>query len=134
MIPEPLRRLSERAIVRQALRFAAAGAVATAAHFTVLIALVEWGGLGPVLASTLAYCVGVCVSFVLNRRFTFESRGAIGPTFAKYAALYAVGIFLNGAVMAALISLGLWYILAQVIAVALILSWNFLGARYIVFR
>jgi putative flippase GtrA len=131
---EPLRRLGERPIVRQAMRFAMAGAAATAAHFAVLIALVEWGGLGPVLASTIAYCIGVCVSFFLNRRFTFEARGPLARTFAKYAALYAVGILLNGAIMAALISLGLWYILAQVVAVALILSWNFLGARYIVFR
>lgn len=134
MIPEPLRRLNERPIVRQAVRFALAGAVATGVHFAVLIALVERGGLGPVLASTIAYCIGVVVSFTLNRRFTFETRGALGPTFAKYAALYAVGIFLNGAIMAALISLELWYVAAQLIAVALILSWNFLGARYIVFR
>lgn len=129
-----LRRLQQRPIVRQALRFAAAGAVATAVHFILLIALVELGGLGPVLASTLAYCVGVCVSFFLNRRFTFEAKGDLGMTFAKYAALYAVGIFLNGAIMAALIQLGLWYILAQLIAVALILVWNFFGARYVVFR
>jgi len=134
MIPEQLRRFRESAIARQAWRFALAGAVATAVHFAVLVALVELGGLGPVLASTIAYCIGVIVSFSLNRRFTFEKRGSLGATFAKYAALYAVGIFLNGAIMAALISWGMWYILAQIIAVALILSWNFLGARYIVFR
>jgi putative flippase GtrA len=134
MISDQLRRFRESALARQVWRFALAGVAATAVHFAVLIALVEWGGLGPVLASTIAYCFGVVVSFSLNRRFTFEKRGSLGATFAKYAALYAVGIFLNGAIMAALIAWGLWYILAQIIAVALILSWNFLGARYIVFR
>ncbi len=134
MIAEPLRRLSQRAIVRQGLRFAMAGGVATIVHFAVLIAAVELGRTGPVLASTIAYCVGISVSYTLNRRFTFGADKPVRETFGKYVALYLVAIALNAGIVWVLVHFGVWYLLAQAIAIGLILFWNFLGARYLVFR
>lgn len=133
--PERLQDLVSHALVRQAGRFAAVGAIATATHYLILIALVELGHVQPVLATTIGYGVGIVVSYALNRRFTFtETSAPVASSFAKYVLLYGVGAFLNGAIMAAVIGLGAPYLLAQVVATALVLFWNFLGARYIVFR
>ncbi len=135
MTPERLQEIFSHALVRQVGRFAIVGAIATAAHYAILIALVEIGHVGPVLATTFGYVVGIAVSYTLNRRFTFsETTAPVGSSFAKFVLLYGVGAVLNGAIMAGLIELGAPYLLAQVAATGLVLFWNFLGARYIVFR
>jgi putative flippase GtrA len=133
--PERLQEIFSHALVRQVGRFAVVGVIATAAHYAILIALVEIGHVEPVLATTLGYVVGISVSYALNRRFTFSDTTApVASSFAKFALLYGVGGVLNGAIMGGLISLGAPYLLAQVVATGLVLIWNFLGARFLVFR
>ncbi len=126
-------RFSEHALIRQGLRFAAVGLAATGVHYSVLVAMVEIGGVKPIVATTCGYAIGIVVSYALNRRFTFVSRGGPGR-FAKYVILYVVGAFLNGAVMGSFMVLGAPYLWAQVGATGLVLVWNFAGARYLVFR
>lgn len=125
---------SQHTITAQFARFAAVGAIATAVHYGVLVALVELGGVGPLIATTCGYVVGIATSYSLNRRFTFGARGAVGRTLAKFVALYAIGALLNAGVMAALMRAGAPYLLAQIGATGLVLAWNFAGARYVVFR
>ena len=135
MTPERLQEIISHALVRQVGRFAIVGAIATAAHYTILIVLVEIGHMQPVPATTFGYVVGIVVSYALNRRFTFSDTTApVASSFAKFVLLYGVGAVLNGAIMAVLIGLEAPYLLAQVAATGLVLFWNFFGARYIVFR
>lgn len=135
MTLERISRLANQAIVRQALKFAAVGALATLVHYAILVALVEFGRASPVTATTIGYCVGILVSYTLNRRYTFGARSApIARTFLKFVLLYGVGALLNGVIVAILIDAGLWYLLAQIVATGLVLAWNFLGARFLVFR
>ena len=131
---ETARRLARHPLAQQGTKFVLVGAVATAAHYAILIALVELAGMAPVLATTAGYCVGIAVSYALNRRFTFASRAPLARSFGKFALLYAVGALLNGAIMAQLIAWGAAYLLAQVIATSVVLFWNFAGARFVVFR
>jgi|CXWL01.1.fsa_nt_gi putative flippase GtrA len=121
-------------LLAQIVRFALVGVAATAVHFAVLIALVELAGLGPVAATTLGYIVGIAVSYTLNRLYTFKSDAPVGSSFLKFALLYGVSAFLNAGIVAMLTEQRLWYLLAQVIATGLVLIWNFVGARFVVFR
>ncbi len=132
-LPAFILRLRDHPLARQLLSFAAVGLAATAAHYVVLVTLVELIGMGPIPATTCGYAVGITVSYVLNRRYTFAARGGLRQ-FAKFATLYLVGAVLNGAVMSGLMKVGIWYLWAQIGATALVMSWNFLGARYLVFR
>ena len=83
MTPELVQELLSRRIVRDFLRFAAVGAVATAAHYSVLIALKELAGMHPVWATVCGYGVGAVVSYTLNRIFTFEVKPAYGKGLLK---------------------------------------------------
>jgi len=58
---------------RQLAAYASVGAVATAAHYAVLIALVEGLGWRVVPATLWGYIVGGIVAYVLNRRHVFAS-------------------------------------------------------------
>ncbi|HYD87855.1 MAG TPA: GtrA family protein [Vitreimonas sp.] len=135
MTPERIQELLGHAVVRQIGRFAVVGVIATAVHYAVMVALVEIGRVTPVAATTIGYGFGIVVSYTLNRRFTFQARGTpVAKSFAKFVVLYGVGAFLNGAIVGGLIAVGAHYLLAQVVATGLVLVWNFLGARYVVFR
>ena len=135
MTPELVNRFVNHATTRQVLRFAVVGVIATATHYSILTALVEIRHVNKIVATTIGYAIGTIVSYVLNRRFTFDARGTpVVKSFAKFAVLYGVGAFLNGAIFGALVHAGLFYLFAQVIATGIVLFWNFLGARYIVFR
>lgn len=134
MTPEFVQQLMARAVVRDFLRFAAVGAVATAAHYAVLIALAELAGVDPVPATVAGFAVGAVVSYTLNRRYTFAVRPAFMRGFVKFAVVIGVGAVLNAGIVALFIGLGLHYLIAQVIATGLVLIWNFAAARLVVFR
>ncbi len=134
MTPELIQQWFARRIVRDFVRFTAVGAVATAAHYAVLITLKEFGGIHPVWATVCGYGVGAVVSYTLNRTFTFAVRPAYGRGLAKFVAVIALGGVLNAAIMAFFLQFGLHYLLAQLIATGLVLIYNFLAARFLVFR
>jgi putative flippase GtrA len=132
--PEFLQQMLAREVVRDFLRFATVGAVATAAHYAVMIALVQFGGVDPVVATVCGFAVGAVVSYTLNRRYTFAVRPAYMRGFLKFAIVIGIGAVLNAGIVAFFIRLGLHYMIAQVIATLVVLIWNFAGARLIVFR
>src|SRR5262249_61883318 len=118
----------------QFLRFAAVGAVATAAQYAVLIALVQLWGVSPVVGTALGFCLGALVSYSLNRRFTFEHRPAFGAGLAKFFLASGVGFFLNVGIVWVLTHQGVFYIWAAVAATLITLFWNFFSTRMLVFR
>jgi putative flippase GtrA len=121
-------------ILKQFLRFAIVGAVATSAHYAVMIALVELAHVDPVVATVCGFGVGAVVSYTLNRRFTFETKPEYGRGLAKFLVVIAIGAVLNAGIVAPLIGWGLHYMAAQVIATLIVLVWNFAGSRLVVFR
>lgn len=130
----PGQNFMQRAIMRDFLRFAAVGVVATAAHYAVLLALTEWGGANPVLATICGFFVGALVSYTLNRRFTFAAKPAFGKGLAKFLVVVTIGAVVNAGIVAAFVSGGAHYMIGQVIATGVVLIWNFVGARLLVFR
>jgi putative flippase GtrA len=120
--------------VRQFVRFAMVGVVATAVHYGVLIALVELAGMGVVLATSLGFLSGAVVSYGLNRWLTFVTTQPVGVGFVKYVTALSVGLVLNAGIVALLQHYGLAYLVAQVIATSVVLFWNFGASRLLVFR
>jgi putative flippase GtrA len=123
-----------KVLVNQFLRFAAFGAVATAAHYAVMLTLVEIAGVHPVLATICGSCAGAVVSYTLNRRYTFDARPAFGSGLVKFLVVILIGAGINAGIVWLLMRQGLYYMLAQVIATGIVLIWNFASARLVVFR
>lgn len=113
-------------LLRQFITFTGVGLVAAVAHYGVLIALVELGGMQPVIATLWGFLAGAAVSYVLNRRFTFRSDRPHRAAAPRFLAVSTGGFVLNGLVMWLLNEgWGVPYLLAQVIATLLVLFWNF---------
>ena len=115
-------------------RFALVGVVATGIHYSILLALVHGADTGPAIATTIGYAVSIVFSYVLNRRFTFHVAAPIAASFIKFTLLYGIGAGLNAWIVHALTDMDAALIAAQLIASAAVLVWNYLGARFVVFR
>ena len=98
------------------LQYAAVGAVATAAHYAILVGLVEAGVLAPQRAAALGAWVGAQVAFAGNAAFTFRGRGATLAGWLRFQITAVVGALLSFALVALGVRLGLHYLLAQVVA------------------
>jgi len=121
---------THRHVASQFVRFAGVGAVGTAAHYAVLVALVEVAAIDEVVASTAGAAIGAAVNYVLNRRFTFESRAAHGPALVRFFTVAGAGLGLNWMLMRVLTSaLAVHYLVAQVLSTATVLAWNFTANR-----
>jgi putative flippase GtrA len=112
------------------IRYAGVGLIGTAAHYAVLLVLVNLANTAPVLASTIGAVVGACVNYVLNYRFTFASRRDHVVAMPRFFAVAGLGIVVNAAVMALALALGVRsYILAQILATAAVLIVGYLANR-----
>jgi putative flippase GtrA len=109
------------------VRFAAVGVVATCVQYALLILLVRFAGMGATLASSLGFVASAAANYLLNYRYTFRSRHPHGPAMLKFASLASVGLLLNAGLMRLLTESAWNYLIAQVLATAVVLVWNFLG-------
>ncbi|WP_342378190.1 GtrA family protein [Myxococcus stipitatus] len=83
---------SEKAIVGLN---AAAGAIATAVDFALVLALVEWMNLLPAWATVLGALLGAVVNYSINRVLTFRSTAAVGRQMVRYAVVSGTSALLN---------------------------------------
>ena len=78
----------------QFLRYVVVGLVSNAFGYLLYLALTSLG-MGPKLAMSLLYGIGVLQTFIFNKRWTFGHRGAHGVVFFRYCITYALGYFIN---------------------------------------
>lgn len=113
-------------ISRQFAMFIVVGLAAALVHYGVLIALVELRGVTPVPATLAGYVAGGVVSYVLNRRHTYESERPHEEAGWRFAAVAGVGFVLTSIFMYLLHDVaGLHYIVAQVLTTGVVLVWSF---------
>ena len=118
-------------IIQQFLRFAGVGVIGTTGHYAVLIILVELFDYNPVFGSFLGFLTGALINYFLNRRYTFASNSRHAVALPKFILVAVVGMIINIMVMSALVeTFDLQYLLAQVVATALVLIWNFSVNKY----
>jgi putative flippase GtrA len=117
-------------MLRQFVRYAAAGAAGTLLQYAILFLLVEAAGAGALAASTCGAIAGAVVNYLLNYRYTFGSARPHREAASRYVAVSVAGIAVNGGVIAiAAHVLGSHYLVAQVLASAVVLIFAFLVNR-----
>jgi putative flippase GtrA len=112
-----------------------AGAAGTAAHYAVLIALVETARVGPVPASIAGFCTGAIVNYTVNRGWVFRSRRAHREALPRFFAIAGVGLVVNALLMQLLTDAAGWpYLAAQVVTTGLLLLWHYAANAFWTFR
>jgi putative flippase GtrA len=87
-------------------------------------------------ATTLAFLASFCVTFIISRHWTFPTgrEGRPHHQAIRFAILVAGNLVTTLLIVGGLVAIGLYYLLAKVIAVALNAGANFLLYRRWVFR
>lgn len=123
-----------RSSLGQLIRYGVVGLLSNAIGFLLYLALTA-AGLGPALAMTLVYAIGVMQTFVVNKRWSFAHDGRSGPVFRKYVLLYAFGYVLNVLLLFFCVDILGWR--HQIVMLGLIfvmVALFFAGQKYWVFK
>jgi putative flippase GtrA len=86
------------------------------------------------LANAVGVCLGITLSFTLNRLFTFEARDETLRRFAIFFGVGMIGLALSAAILAAGTRLGFSAIVVKGCAVVLVAAVQFVLNRTITFR
>ena len=122
----------------QLMRYGISGFSATIVDFLILTILTEVFGEDLLLVWTaIAFLAGLLVTYILSTHWVFDSRHFKSKT---VEALIFLGIGLVGLGLTELLmwiladALGLFYLLAKLIASMLVFLWNFNAKKFILFR
>jgi putative flippase GtrA len=120
--------------MKQLLRFATVGVVNTGLGYAVIFACMYLVGLGAVTSNVLGYAVGLVVSYLLNRSFTFRSAAAPLREIVRFVAIFLLAYLANLAVLILLIRhAGVHEGVAQVLAGVVYFGLSFVMNKYYVF-
>ena len=126
-----LLRLSKGSRLEEIIRFCLVGGVCFAVDFSLLYALTEWAAVHYLYSAAISFTVSVLLNYWLCLKFVFRS---VGRQTARQATLFigssAVGLLLNQFSMWVLVSfLAVHYLVAKLIATAIVTVWNYVMKR-----
>jgi putative flippase GtrA len=117
----------------QMARFGAVGLLNTLVGLSIIYACMFVFGAGLELANMVGYGIGLCLSFQLNKRWTFSSARPMGEAAPRFGAVIAIAWLVNLAVVSLSARSGMNPYLAQLCGVAPYTILCFLGCRFFVF-
>jgi putative flippase GtrA len=120
-------------LYRKATSFVLVGCLATAIQYVILAILVRLGW-NAAVASGTGFVINVSIGYWMNYQFTWSSGKNHRETMTKYLVSCLVGLCLNISIVYVLTSIGLFYLLAQVIATGLTMFFNFFSNDLWTFR
>lgn len=119
--------------LREPIRFLIVGVANTMVGLGTIFAAKALLDFGDIAANMAGYSLGLIVSFVLNRQWTFLDSGAIGPAALRFLLTFAVSYTINLATVLGLIALGMNSYLAQTLGTIPYTVTFYLLSRYVVF-
>ncbi len=116
-------------------RFLGVGALATALQYLLLVAFVQMLAASPVPASSIAYALSTLFNYAANRRLSFASPRPHRSALPRFLLVAGIGLGLNTFIVwLGTGVLHMHYLMAQLLATALSLGWNFLACRHWAFQ
>lgn len=126
--------LTMRRTLIQAFRFGLVGVLSNAVLFGVYLLLTGFG-LGPKLAMTMLFCIGVGQTFFFNRNWTFSYDARGSGRFKRYICVYLVAYFGNLVALFVLVDLFLFpHQVVQAVAIVCCAGFLFVAQKLWVFR
>lgn len=133
----------------QLAKFGAVGAANFAVDFGVLNLLIFLSGVASgwtfTIFKSISFIVAVINSFTWNKKWTFKKKGGegTGKDFFQFLLVSVIGLLLNAGTASLIVNVvgpmgtigdKTWANIATAVASIVVLTWNFLGYKYIVFK
>lgn len=129
----PLSRAVKRAWSSSAVRYLVVGGVAFSFDFVLLFLLHDLIEVALYIATPVAFLTSFALTFVMQRKITFETASGWGPSALKYIALVIFNTFATTAIVTGIDAAGWHWGLGKGLAVASTTVWNYFGYRYWIF-
>jgi dolichol-phosphate mannosyltransferase len=119
----------------QLAKFCTVGAIGYAVNLTVYALLLNGAGLHYLVAAVGSFLVAVTNNYTWNRIWTFRGqRGHVAYQGARFLVVSVIALAANLLFLRTLVALGFGKIVAQAIAVILVMPWNFAANKLWSFR
>lgn len=97
--------------------------------------LVTWLGADPKVAVAILYPIGTTVSYLANRRWTFNHKGEVSQSMAKYVTMHLFGYCLNLAIITVGVDvLAFPHQLVQLFAMGFLAVLFFIMSKFLIFN
>lgn len=123
-------------LIIQMFKFGIVGGIATVVDYAIMVFLTEVFGVPYMISSTLSFCISVVVNYLLSMRFVFVGKDDIKKQteFTIFIILSVIGLGINQLVMYLvadvwLASIKKSYMIAKLIATAVVMIWNFVSRK-----
>jgi putative flippase GtrA len=118
------------------IKFSIVGFVNTVSSYSLFYILLELAEINYVISTISAYILGILVSYLGNKYWTFRIiRSVWRLEFIKYMILNLIGLAINTSIMILLVeNFDIHPLIAQVIAMSVVIFYNFFGSKLWVFR
>ncbi|MBF6617694.1 MAG: GtrA family protein [Candidimonas sp.] len=120
-------------LVIQLVKFSLVGLLNTVSGFSIILVLM-WLGYSPYLSNFVGYIGGLCLSFILNKRLVFLSRGEWRTEALKFFTSFLIAYSLNFFTLYYLITFGLVPIMAQTVSIVMYFLVMFILTRQWVYK
>jgi putative flippase GtrA len=121
---------------RQFAKFAVVGAIGTIIDVSILVFLKEVVGLNVYVANSISFSSAVINNYLLNSYWTFADQDRQPKKqFVQFFIVSVVGLALSELLLAFFHDyMGLYYLIAKVLGILVVLFWNFFANRFWTFR
>ena len=123
-------------LVPKTVRYIISGGMAAGTNIGLLFVFVHLCGLHYLIASVIAFFFGLVVSFALQKFWTFADRRITRmlSQLALYIIIALVNLILNTVLVYTFVELfGVWYLLSQALASAIIALYSYFAYQKIIF-
>jgi len=116
--------------LKRFIKFCAVGASGVVVNEGLLLLLTEFAGFFYLVSSPIAIEISIITNFILNDVWTFkdrarEQRSVLGRG-VRFNAVSAGGLVINMAVLFSLVSMGFYYLYANLVGILCAVLWNYI--------
>lgn len=116
-------------------RYIATGIFSAAIELTLLFVLKDIAGLSVIVANSIALATVFWFNFLMNRFWSFKSKSNLKKQLIMYLFLFVFNLGASDLIMYLLTErLPLQYLIAKVIAIGAVVSWNFVLYSKVIYR
>lgn len=122
----------------QFFRYLFVGGIATVVDWAILFALTDFAKINHLISAIISFVAGLAANFILSKAIVFSQNEArVKPImeFISYALIGVIGLGITELIMFLITNcMGYHYMLSKVVATAIVLGWNYLARKHLVYK
>jgi putative flippase GtrA len=135
MLKKILSKFVDPNLIPQILKYLVVGT--SSAFFEILIfyVLLNIIKVNLLISNTIAYTIIFCYNYILQRTWAFKSSSNVSKQIIQYGILFCFNLFVSNALIVVFYQkLNIHEIIAKMMTIGVVVSWNFIIYKKIIFR